>query len=85
MTTTNNNTTTTTQKNNTDNKTMVLLYFLYLTYKITPIKQILLFNNYFESYSFLLYNKYFYCKRFCSCWMLLLFIVYQIFLFQMLL
>ena len=64
---------------------MVLLFFLYLTNKITRIKQMLLFNNYFESYSFLLYSKYYYCKHFCSCRMLLLFIVYQIFLFQMVL
>ena len=42
----------------------------------------ILFNKYFEIYSFLLYTKYFYCKRFCSCSMLLLFIVYQIFLLQ---
>ena len=33
-------------------------------------------NNYFESYSFL-YTKYFYCKRFCSCRVSLLVIVYQ--------
>ena len=37
MMTTNINTKTTTQKYNTDNKTMVLLSFLYLTNKITPI------------------------------------------------
>ena len=78
--TTNNNTTTTTQKNNTDNKTMVLL--------LTNISKVTLFYcipNIFVAnsfvavgcYSCLLYTKYFYCKRFCSCRMLLLFIVYQ--------
>ena len=57
-------------------------YYLTIILKVTLfycIPNIFIANGFVAvgCYSWLLYTKYFYCKRFCSCRVSLLFIVYQ--------